>query len=151
MKESPKVDAIWSNNMCCSGFLIATTNTTACLDNGEWELEMSQMKTKVVCNIAIVKLKVLLQHTGKSNSTNASLRPAVISVSCLFVVASVLMFIVGFICGHSKKEKVYSSAWKVNVSTPACLGLISSVVHSQNRKICVMEYYVDDVILNPLN
>ena len=36
MKESTK------ENMCCSGFLIARTSTTTCLENGEWELETSQ-------------------------------------------------------------------------------------------------------------
>ena len=42
MKESTEVDA----NTCCSGFLIARTNTTACLENGEWELETSQPQTE---------------------------------------------------------------------------------------------------------
>ena len=39
-------------------------------------------------------------HTGNSNSESASLRPALISVSCLLFVASVLMFVIGYICGH---------------------------------------------------
>ena len=30
--------------VCCSGFLITKPNTTTCLENGEWELETSQMK-----------------------------------------------------------------------------------------------------------
>ena len=41
MRDSPKFDA----RMCCSGFLIARTNTTTCLENGEWELETSKMKS----------------------------------------------------------------------------------------------------------
>ena len=56
-KESPKFDAILSD-VCCSGFLIARTNTTTCLENGEWELETSQMKNEggllISVNIAIV-------------------------------------------------------------------------------------------------
>ena len=28
---------------CCSGFLITSANTTTCLENGEWELDTSQM------------------------------------------------------------------------------------------------------------
>ena len=54
----PKLDAIQST-VCCSGFLIARTNTTICLENGEWELEISQMKSEgglLRCQyIAIVK------------------------------------------------------------------------------------------------
>ena len=33
-------------NTCCSGFLIARTNATTCLENGEWELETSQTQTE---------------------------------------------------------------------------------------------------------
>ena len=44
-KESQKFDAILSD-VCCSGFLIARTNTMTCLENGEWELETSQMKNE---------------------------------------------------------------------------------------------------------
>ena len=94
--------------MTCSGFLIARANTTTYLENGEWELETSQMKNEggylsVNNNYSYCEVKV--QHTGKSNSNNASLRPALISVSCLLVVASVLMFIVGFICGHCFSQR----------------------------------------------
>ena len=32
--------------MCYSGFLIARTNATTCLENGEWELETSQAQTE---------------------------------------------------------------------------------------------------------
>ena len=39
-KESTK------ENMCCSGFLIARTNATTCLENGEWELETSKTQTE---------------------------------------------------------------------------------------------------------
>jgi hypothetical protein len=42
-KESTRVDA---NNMCCSGFLIARTNTATCLENGEWELESFQTQNE---------------------------------------------------------------------------------------------------------
>ena len=42
MKESTKIDV----NVCCSGFLITRTNTTTCLENGEWELEISQPQTE---------------------------------------------------------------------------------------------------------
>ena len=38
VKESPKLE-FDATNVCCSGFLITRTNTTTCLENGEWELE----------------------------------------------------------------------------------------------------------------
>jgi hypothetical protein len=42
-KQSTMVD---TNSMCCSGFLIARTNTVTCLENGEWELETSQTQNE---------------------------------------------------------------------------------------------------------
>ena len=53
MRDPPTSDT----NMCCSGFLIAGTNTLTCLENGEWELETSKMKFEgdlLSLNIAIV-------------------------------------------------------------------------------------------------
>ena len=53
MRDPPTSDT----NMCCSGFLIAETNTRTCLENGEWELETSKMKFEgdlLSFNIAIV-------------------------------------------------------------------------------------------------
>ena len=42
IKESPwqEFDDI---DRCCSGFLITNTNTTTCLENGEWELDTLQI------------------------------------------------------------------------------------------------------------
>ena len=37
--------------------------------------------------------------------SDATLRPALISVTCVLVVISALMFIVGFICGHCIRRK----------------------------------------------
>ena len=33
-------------HVCCSGFVITKMNTTMCLQNGEWELETTQMNSK---------------------------------------------------------------------------------------------------------
>ena len=55
--------------------------------------------TKAIYYYTIEKLRYFLQHAGVSNFDNASLRPVLISVSCLLVVVSVLMFIIGLICG----------------------------------------------------
>ena len=46
VKESPKSEFDETTDVCCSGFLIARTNTTTCLDNGEWELETTQEKSE---------------------------------------------------------------------------------------------------------
>ena len=47
MKESPKSE-FDETDVCCFGFLIATTNTTTCLENGEWELETTQEKSEAI-------------------------------------------------------------------------------------------------------
>ena len=107
MRDSPKFDA----RMCCSGFLIARTNTTTCLENGEWELEISKIKSEGgLCKYQYRYRRQYsvfdgYTHTGNCNSDNASLRSALISVSCLLVVASVLIFIIGFVCGHCFSQR----------------------------------------------
>ena len=55
------------------------------------------------------------------NNYDASLRPALISVSCLLIIASVLMFIIGFVCGHcfsQRKRKFTAQHVEQSVSTP---------------------------------
>ena len=42
MRDLPTPDT----NMCYSGFLIAGTNERTCLENGEWELETSRIKSE---------------------------------------------------------------------------------------------------------
>ena len=49
MGNPPQFDT----NMCCSGFLVAGTETRTCLENGEWELETSKMTYEGVCIIKI--------------------------------------------------------------------------------------------------
>ena len=75
-----------------------------------------------------------LQHTGKSNSNNASLRPALISVSCLLVVASVLMFIVGFVCGHcfSQRRRKFTAQHEQSVSTPTSSECVEDLELKEN-------------------
>ena len=118
-KESTK------ESMCCSGFFIARTNTTTCLENGEWELETSQAQTEgdlleYQYYYCINYWEVyFLQHTGKPNSDNV---PALISVSCVAVVASVLMFIIGFVCGHcfsQRRRKLTQHEQTMSMSTAA--------------------------------
>ena len=35
-----------ATRMCCSGLLITIADTTTCVENGEWELEATQMNSK---------------------------------------------------------------------------------------------------------
>ena len=61
-------------------------------------------------------LLYFLQHTGKDNV------PALISVSCVAVVASVLMFIIGFVCGHcfgQRQRKLTQHGQTISTSTAA--------------------------------
>ena len=112
--------------MCCSGFLITKTNTATCLENGEWELETSQAQTEgnlleyqYYYNCINYCEVYFLQHTGKPNSDNV---PALISVSCVAVVVSVLMFIIGFICGHcfsQRRRKLTQHEQTMSTSTAA--------------------------------
>ena len=123
MKESTK------ESTCCSGFLLARTNTTTCLENGEWELETSQAQTEGDFHVVSINITIdifinywevyFLQHTGKPNSDNV---PALISVSCVAVVASVLMFIIGFFCGHcfsQRPKKLTQHEQTMSMSTAA--------------------------------
>ena len=60
-----------------------------------------------------------LQHTGKPNSDNV---PALISVSCVAIVVSVLMFIVGFVCGKcfgQRRRKLTQHEKTMSTSTAA--------------------------------
>ena len=60
-----------------------------------------------------------LQHTGKPSSDNV---PALISVSCVAVVVSVLMFIVGFVCGQcfgQRRRKLTQQEQTMSASTAA--------------------------------
>ena len=46
IKESPRQVFNDTDTCCSSGFLITRTNTTTCLENGEWELDTSQINCK---------------------------------------------------------------------------------------------------------
>ena len=50
IKESPNSNLI-DTHVCCSGLLITIVNTTTCLENGEWELETSQMNSKGIYRV----------------------------------------------------------------------------------------------------
>jgi hypothetical protein len=46
INDSMKQSTMASTNMCCSGFLIARTNTATCVENGGWKLETSQAQNE---------------------------------------------------------------------------------------------------------
>ena len=93
------------------------------MGNGNWKHH--KPKLKVIClSINIIDISInywevyFLQHTaaGKPNV------PALISVSCVAVVASVLMFIIGFVCGHcfsQRRKKLTQHEQTISTSTVA--------------------------------
>ena len=103
--------------MCCSGHAWR-------MGNGNWKHH--KPKLKVIClsinitiDISINHWEVyFLQHTGKPNSNNV---PALISVSCVVVVASMLMFIIGFVRGHcfSQRRKKLTQHEQTMSTSPA--------------------------------
>ena len=46
LSDSMRDLSITDTSMCCSGFLVAGTNERTCLENGEWELETSRIKSE---------------------------------------------------------------------------------------------------------
>ena len=86
------------------------------MGNGNWKHH--KPKLKMIC-LSINIIDYFLQHTGKPNSDNV---PALIFVSCVAVVASVLMFIIGFICGHcfsQRRKKLTQHEQIMSTSTVA--------------------------------
>ena len=60
----------------------------------------------------------LFQHTGIPDPANALLRTALISVTCVLVMTSVLTFIIGLFCGHCLSQRRRKSG-RETVSTPS--------------------------------
>ena len=72
------------------------------MGNGNWKHHKPKLKV-IFLSINIIDISLyFLQRTGKPNSDNV---PALISVSCVAVVASVLMFIIGFVCGYCFSQR----------------------------------------------
>ena len=62
-----------------------------------------------------------LQHTGMPDPANATLKVSLISITCVLVVISVLMFVIGFICGHcfsQRQRKSETIQHQESVSNP---------------------------------
>ena len=68
-----------------------------------------------------------LQHTGAPDSsitaatTTQMLRTALISVTCVLVMMSALMFLIGFISGHSFSQRWKKSSEKKDDESPSNL------------------------------
>ena len=78
--------------------------------------------TLIPCELFIY----FIQHTGVS-ATAAMLRTALISMTCVLVVMSVSIFIIGFVCGHYFSQRLRKSADKNKQSA------------SQNHKIMELD------------
>ena len=94
------------------------------MGNGNWKHHKPKLKV-IFLSINIIDIffnyweVYFLQHTGKPNSDNV---PALISVSCVAVVASVLMFIIRFVCGHcfsQRRKKLTQHEQTMSTSTAA--------------------------------
>ena len=48
---------------------------------------------------------ISFNHTGTHDSANTMLKTALISVTCLYVMTSALIFIIGFLCGHCFSQR----------------------------------------------
>lgn len=57
-------------------------------------------------------------HTGVSNPSIATLRTALISVTCVLVMLLLLTFITGFVCGHYFTQTLRKPANKNDGSLP---------------------------------
>ena len=68
-----------------------------------------------------------LQHTGAPDSSTAAatttqmLRTALISVTCVLVMMSALMFLIGFICGHCFSQRWRKPSGKKDDESPSNL------------------------------
>ena len=93
---------------------LSTTYRTWCNSYHSWSISdnwhyvsirYALTVTRAIYHQTIEKLRYILQHAGTPDLDNASLRPALIAVSCLLVVVSVLMLIIGLICGHCLSQR----------------------------------------------
>ena len=77
---------------CISGLMLSGPNTSTCMGNGEWEPDLRKM----VCTGT--SMQTTTDKTFKTLNRDGMI--AVASSVTVFVVASILFFIVGFLCGH---------------------------------------------------
>ena len=93
------------------------------------------LPTMILCEISWC---ISYQHAGNCNSDSDSLKPALVSVSCLLVVVSLLTFIIGFICGHCfsqrrhRKLTQHDPSMALSVSTAAASEHVEDLELNEN-------------------
>ena len=81
---------------CPAGLILTGSNTLTCVGNGEWEPDPNTVKCKN-------------ESTIRKGSLSKEAKIAVASSVTVFTVASILFFIVGFLCGHFCQRRRKSS------------------------------------------
>ena len=85
--------------ICTSGLTLIGPNASTCMGNGEWEPDPGEVEC-VTTNTTLHMTESALSKEGKI---------AVASSVTVFTVASILFFIIGFLCGHFCQMKRKSS------------------------------------------
>ena len=86
--------------ICTSGLTLIGSNASTCMGNGEWEPDPEDVECVATNNITVHMTESALSKEGKI---------AVASSVTVFTVASILFFVVGFLCGHFCQKKRKSS------------------------------------------
>ena len=103
---------------CPDGLILTPGATLTCVGNGEWEPDPNTVKCK----------------NERKGSLSNEAKIAIASSVTVFTVASILFFIVGFLCGHFCQKKSTRSAAGETVPPGGSGG------HTQTP-------YYDDVVL----
>ena len=74
---------------CPAGLILTPGSTLTCVGNGEWEPDPNTVKCK----------------NERKGSLSIEAKIAVASSVTVFTVASILFFIIGFLCGHFCQKK----------------------------------------------
>ena len=123
--------------VCTSGLTLMGPNTSTCMGNGEWEPDPRDaecINTSTTVHVTTPSVFEALGLDGKI---------AVASSVTVFVIASIIFFSVGFLCGHfcQKKRKPSTS---VHVGHGESVPPIATG-GQQTQMLC--DY--DDVVLRP--
>ena len=97
---------------CPTGMTLNGSDTLTCMGNGEWEPDPNKPKCKNESIVQISKQGMLSQD-GKI---------AVASSVTVFIVASILFFIVGFLCGHFCQKSRKPASVAASESVPPGVG-----------------------------
>ena len=100
---------------CDSGLMLTGPNMSTCMRNGEWEPDPS----KAECISTSTPVHMTTQRSFEALSLERKI--AVTSSITVFVVASVLFFTIGFMCGHfcQKKRKPSTAAADLGTVPPS--------------------------------